>query len=63
MESDSEGDGEDRGGSLVGFLFGNVDRDMQLEDDYMDEVSCADQLTCHVPSLLDIQCKMALTLR
>ena len=39
MESDSEGDGEDRGGSLVGFLFGNVDRDMQLEDDYMDEVS------------------------
>lgn len=38
MESDSESDGEERGGSLVGFLFGNVDKDMQLEDDYMDEV-------------------------
>lgn len=38
MESASESDGEERGGSLVGFLFGNVDKDMQLEDDYMDEV-------------------------
>ncbi|CAL8462032.1 g1563 [Coccomyxa elongata] len=37
MDSDSESDGEERGGSLVGFLFGNVDKDMQLEDDYMDE--------------------------
>ena len=38
MESDSESDGEERGGNLVGFLFGNVDKDMQLEEDYMDEV-------------------------
>lgn len=39
MDSDSDsGDGEEYGGSLVGFLFGNVDKDMQLEDDYMDEV-------------------------
>ena len=40
MESDSESDGEERGGNLVGFLFGNVDKDMQLEEDYMDEVGC-----------------------
>jgi hypothetical protein len=44
MESDSDsdievgGDEEDRGGGLVGFMFGNIDKNMQLEEDYMDEV-------------------------
>jgi hypothetical protein len=27
---------EEGGGGLVGFLFGNVDRNLQLEDNYMD---------------------------
>ena len=37
-EEEEDEEEEDRGNGLVGFMFGNVDKDMQLEDDYMDEV-------------------------
>ena len=40
MNSDEEEEEEEQqqGNGLVGFMFGNVDKDMQLEEDYMDEV-------------------------
>lgn len=38
--SDSEGSDDGGGGRpMVGFLFGNVDNKMQLQDHYLDEVS------------------------
>lgn len=36
--SDEDSDGESGGRPMVGFLFGNVDSRMQLQDDYLDEV-------------------------
>lgn len=30
---------DNNGSSLVGFMFGNVDKNMRLEDDYLDEAS------------------------
>lgn len=40
MESgdDNEDEEEERGNGLSAFMFGNVGKDMQLEEDYMDEV-------------------------
>jgi TATA box-binding protein binding len=39
-DSDSDGSGgSGRPRPMVGFLFGNVDSKMQLQDDYLDEVS------------------------
>lgn len=38
MDSDDEHEGGGKGGALVGFLFGNVDENLQLEDDYLGRV-------------------------
>ena len=34
------------GGPMVGFLFGNVNSKMQLQDDYLEEASSADRSLC-----------------
>ena len=39
-DSGSDGESKRRPG-MVGFMFGNVDRRMQLQDDYLDEVRCS----------------------
>ena len=47
MESDEdvEEEEEERGNGLSAFMFGNVGKDMQLEEDYMDEVwRCANAI-------------------
>ena len=40
MESDDDDneEEEEHGNGLSAFMFGNVGKDMQLEEDYMDEV-------------------------
>ena len=39
MESEEEDDDEQGGHSLIGFMFGNVDKDMRLQEDYLDKAS------------------------
>lgn len=48
-EDYSGNEDEQHGGGLVGFMFGNVDRNLQLDEDYMDEVfleksACPDEV-------------------
>ena len=44
MESEEEDDDEQGGHSLVGFMFGNVDKDMRLQEDYLDKARLSQTL-------------------
>lgn len=48
--NEEEGEGDENGNQfMVGFMFGNVGKDMRLEEDYLDEASASVQTRVHSP--------------
>lgn len=49
-QNEEEGEGDENGNQfMVGFMFGNVGKDMRLEEDYLDEASASVQTRVHSP--------------